>query len=112
MTTTPGPLHDRERIMGATRKLVPGANGLLPTQAQADMDAAFPLLDSTGILILLKAYMPFDPEAREHQSAVNMAFVNRAAPDTRQKLQSQDSFAEVTVGQSLEEMLIPTGSYI
>ena len=26
-----------------------------------------------------RTYMPFDPEAREHQSAVNMAFVNQVA---------------------------------
>lgn len=30
----------------------------------------------------------FDPEARESQSAVNMAFVNQAAPDLQGKLQS------------------------
>lgn len=34
---------EREGIMGATQKLVPGANRLLPTQIQADMDATFPL---------------------------------------------------------------------
>ena len=34
-----------------------------------------------------RTYTPFDPEAREHQSAVNMAFVNQAAPDFRWKLQ-------------------------
>ena len=34
--------EERERIVGAALKLVPGANRLLP-QVQADIDAAFPL---------------------------------------------------------------------
>ena len=34
-----------------------------------------------------ETYTPFDPEAREHQSAVNMAFVNQAAPDIHWKFQ-------------------------
>lgn len=32
-----------------------------------------------------RTYTAFDPEAREHQSAVNMASVNQAAPDIRWK---------------------------
>lgn len=34
--------EEREGIMGATQKLILGANGL-PTQVQADKDTAFPL---------------------------------------------------------------------
>jgi hypothetical protein len=34
--------EERERIIGAAQKLVPGAN-VLHTQVQADIDAAFPL---------------------------------------------------------------------
>lgn len=39
-----------------------------------------------------RTYTQCDPEARENQSAKNMAFVNQAAPDIFQKLQCLDSF--------------------
>jgi hypothetical protein len=32
-----------------------------------------------------RTYTPFDTEARQHQSAVNMAFVNQASPDIHWK---------------------------
>jgi hypothetical protein len=40
-----------------------------------------------------RTYTTFDPEAREHQSAVSLAFVNQAAPDICWKLQAQNDFA-------------------
>lgn len=40
-----------------------------------------------------KAYTPFDPEAKEEQLAVNMAFINQAVPDIWKKLQWLDGFA-------------------
>jgi hypothetical protein len=40
-----------------------------------------------------RTYITFDPEAREHQSAVNMTFVNQDAPDIHWKLRPLNDFA-------------------
>lgn len=39
------------------------------------------------LLEAYRTYIPFDAEAREHQSVVNTAFVNQAVPDIHWKLQ-------------------------
>lgn len=44
------------------------------------------------LLMAYRTYASFDPEARENYSVVNMAFVNRAAPDIHGKLQRLEGF--------------------
>lgn len=46
-----------------------------------------------------RIYTPSDPEARENQSAINMASVNQAASNICRKLQHLDGF----VGKQLTE---------
>lgn len=47
-----------------------------------------------------RTFTPFDPEAREDQSAVKMAFVTQAVLDIQWKLQQLDGFA----GKQLAEL--------
>lgn len=42
-----------------------------------------------GITVAFRQYTPKDPEVPETKAAVVMAFINQAAPDIKQKLQSR-----------------------
>ena len=44
-----------------------------------------------------RQYMPMDPQADESRAAVLLAFVNRAAPDIRRKLQRTERLGEQSI---------------
>jgi hypothetical protein len=49
--------------------------------------------EQEGLSEAYRAYTAFDQEARDHQSAANLAFVNQNAPDICYNLQPLNSFA-------------------
>ena len=57
-----------------------------------------PLAFLEGIVETFRAYSPIDPEAKENRSAVVMAFIKHAMPDTRHKLQKIDGLADKSTG--------------
>ena len=77
-------------LRGATRKPTHLAKINSVRQEPNESPAAF----LERIMEAFRQYTPMDPQADESRTAVMLAFVNRAAPDIRKKLQKIERLSE------------------
>ena len=77
----------------AARKLTNLSKVNLIRQEPNESPAAF----LERLMEAFRQYMPMDPQADESRAAVLLAFVNRAAPDIRRKLQKIERLGEQSI---------------
>ena len=80
-------------LRAAVRKPTNLAKVNLVRQEPTDSPSAF----LERLMEAFRQYTPMDPQAEESRAAVLLAFVNRAAPDIRRKLQKIEGLGEQTI---------------
>ena len=80
-------------LRAAARKPTHLAKVNLVRQKPTESPAAF----LERLMEAFRQYTPMDPQAKESPAAVLLAFVNRAVPDIRKKLQKIEGLGEQTI---------------